>query len=569
MLLGQLTSALAIFFLGAVGLAWWPVSRLALAPAEKLAAASALSLTGLFLVSWTVFIFALPAATLWVLPAGGLLSLVLGRSALVATWRDLDGRAVIIGQLTVSAWCVGWLGTIASYSGGGWTSDWYEHWERATFFLEHRPLAEKFIGVYSLPARPPLANLVTASLLAVTRIDFAHYQLFSTLLASLGFLPAALLARRFGRSSGAISLCAVALMASPLFIQNATFAWTKLPAAFFALTALYFFLRSQEPGATVAMATLFSVSLSAGLLAHYSAGPYAVMLAAGWLWLGWRRLDSPDWQQATVCALLVAMVTLAIWFAWSLHAYGARETFLSNSSVTAASAHHGSQPAKIAANFRDTLVPHFLRALDRSLIEQQSPWGRCRDWCFQAYQLNLLLACGSVAWAAIIRELVAECRGRRRETKPRLRWFWIGFIAGVIVLGIATHGARDEWGLAHICLQALVLLALAFLAGRWPTLSPGWRIALIAGAAFDLVAGIFLQFAVQSYALDRWLAPGRPAEISFRSYTEPAFMNLAAKIKYKLVFFSDALAVSPAWLVAGLIGVLILAVRRAARVSAG
>ena len=40
----------------------------------------------------------------------------------------------------------------------------------------------------------------------------------------------------------------------PLLVQNATFAWTKLPAAAFVLTALYFFLRAQERGARILLA---------------------------------------------------------------------------------------------------------------------------------------------------------------------------------------------------------------------------------------------------------------------------------------------------------------------------
>lgn len=557
----DLARSLLLFLLIAFGIGWLPASRFPFAPAEKIVAAAALSLLGTFLIAWLIYVAALPAVALWFLPALGATGLLVRWRALADAWRDADGRAVIVGQLIVSVWCVGWLATIASYSGGGWTSDWFEHWQRVSFFLEHRPLDEKFIGVYSLPARPPLANIVTGALLAVTRLDFAHYQLFSTLLASLAFLPAALLARRFGRGSGAITVCVVAILASPLFVENATFAWTKLPAAFFALVALYFFLRAQEPGAPLAAALLFAASLSAGLLAHYSIGPYAVMLAAGWLWLGWRRLESADWLRATLGAVLLVAVLLATWFGWSLHAYGARETFLSNSSVTAGAAHQGSQLAKIAGNLRDTLVPHFLRPLDQSLIEQQSPWGRWRDWFFQNYQLNLLFACGSVAWLAIIRELLRT----GRHAAPRLRRFWIGFGAGVVLLGIATHGARDEWGLAHICLQALVLLALAFLAGRWSELSHRWRIAVLAGAAVDFLGGIALQFGVQSYAFDRWFAPGRPPEITLRSYTESAFMNLAAKIKHKLVFFSDALALPPGWIAVGLFILLLIAVRRAAR----
>ena len=98
------------------------------------------------------------------------------------------------------AWAGLWL--VASYSGGGWTSDWFEHWERTQFFLDRWPLDTKFLGFGALPARPPLANLVTGALLAVTRQDFAHYQFFTTLLNSLAFLPAALLARRFDQRLG-------------------------------------------------------------------------------------------------------------------------------------------------------------------------------------------------------------------------------------------------------------------------------------------------------------------------------------------------------------------------------
>ena len=560
-------NSLLLFGATALGLGWLPATRLPLAPAEKVAAAAALSLLGAFLFAWTIYVWALPAAALWALPMLGVVGLGLGWRGWIETWRDTDGRALIVGQMLVTGWCVGWLATIESYSGGGWAGDWFEHWERTRFFLEHGALDQKFLGLYSLTARPPLANVVTGALLAVTRSDFAHYQFFSTLLASLVFLPAALLARRFSRGSGAITVCAVVFMLNPLFVENATFAWTKLPAAFFVLVSLYFFLRAQEPGAPLAAALLCAASLAAGLLTHYSAGPYAVMLALGWLWLGWPRRDVTDWRRATVLAMLVGALTLATWVGWSLHAYGASETFSSNSSVTAGQAHVGSQLDKIACNLRDTLVPHFARRFDRSLITQRSPWGGWRDWFFQSYQLNLLFACGSVAWLVILRELVRVGRGVR-GVLVRRRTFWAAFTVGVIFLGIATHGARDEWGLTHICLQAFVLLALAFLAARWQELGRGWQIALFAGATVDFVGGIALNFGVQSYALDRWLAPGRPPEETLHSYTEIAFMNLAAKIQVKLGFFADVIRVPlplVLTLVATVLGIALWRARRTSR----
>ena len=251
---------------------------------------------------------------------------------------------------------------------------------------------------------------------------------------------------------------------------------------------------------------------------------------------------------------------------WSLRAYGSTETFFSNSSVTAGHSYSGNQFGKVARNLRDTLVPHFVRRLDRSLIAQRSPWGGWRDWFFQSYQLNLPLACGSVAWLVILCELVRVGRGMRRALARR-RTFWGAFAVGVILLGVATHGARDEWGLTHICLQALVLLALAFLAARWHALDRGWRIALVAGAAVDLVCGIALHFGVQSYALDRWFAPGRPPEDTFHSYTEVAFMNLAAKIQHQLGFFADVIRVPLPLVVALLATVLGVALWRARAMS--
>ena len=547
--------SLLVFLALAFGLAWPLAARLPLAAAEKIVASAVLSLVGTFAFAWIVFGWALPPATLWVLPAIGAAGLALGAGALAEAWRDTDGCAVIVGQLIVTAWCVGWLATIATYAGGGWSGDWFEHWERARFFLDHQPITQKFLGHDSLTARPPLANVVTAVFLTLTRADFAHYQLFSTLLATLVFLPAALLARRFGRNARAIAICAALFLVNPLLVQNATFAWTKLPAALFVLAALYFFLRAQERGAPLAAPLLCATSLGAGLITHYSAGPYAVMLALSWLGLGWAQRDERDWQRATALAALAGAAVLALWFGWAIATYGAHETFFSNSSVTTAAQYHGSQLGKILRNLRDTFVPHFIRSPDPSFIAQRNLLGRWSDWFFQNYQLNLPLACGSLAWLVIIRELVRA----RRGAGIRDRYFWGSLFAGVVVLGVGTHGARDEWGLAHICLQALVLLAVAFLAARWGHLSRAWRVALLVGAAIDLAGGIVLHGAMQSLAFGRWLAPGAANDIA-AGFSLPTKMNLNGKIVNHLAFFSDVFAAPLGLVLALLLALLALAV---------
>jgi len=85
-------------------------------------------------------------------------------------------------------------------------------------FPRARATRHVFNGFDPLVSRPPLANLVTGALLELTRDDFAHYQLISTLLASLAFLPAALLARRL--AARAPSRCSPCFHVQPLFVQT-------------------------------------------------------------------------------------------------------------------------------------------------------------------------------------------------------------------------------------------------------------------------------------------------------------------------------------------------------------
>jgi hypothetical protein len=553
--------AVHLLFVGLVtfGLAWPIAHRLGLDPAEKLVASMILSLLGIFALGWLTYVAALPVLTLWVAPSLAAAGLYLGRRTLVATLGDPTVRALLFAQFLVTAWCLGWLSLVASYSGGGWAADWVEHWERARFWLERGPLDQLFLGSYAVPARPPLINVVTGVFLSLTRFDFAHYQVISTVLASLAFLPSALLAHRFG-GRRAIALLAVLVAVSPLFLQNATFPWTKLPTAACVLAALYFFLRAHDPAPPRTAPVLLAACLATGLLAHYSAGPAAVVLALAWLALVWPRRRDPAWWRATFAAAAIGALILTTWFAWSVVQYGPAGTFLSSSSIQSPDARTGNQPLKILLNLRDTLVPHFLRPLDTALIAQRNFWGSVRDWFFQIYQLNLVFAFGSVAGFALIREA-----GRAyRTAESATRRGWTLALVSLVLLSVAVQGERDTWGLTHICLQSFVLLGLAFLAARWHGMSRPWRIALIVGAAFDFLAGIALHFAGQSFALDRWFAPaGTDPAATYTGYNGVALMNLAAKIQHRLAFVADLSPAPPALALALLAAILALMLARA------
>lgn len=560
----SLLGTVVLFAVVATGLAWPWVARRTLAPAEKLLATLALSLLGSFLLGWTRFVAQLPPALYWMLPLLAVAGLVWRRRELAALWRDPSARDLIVGQAIVTIWCLGWLASIATYSGGGWAADWFEHWERTCHFLARGEPETLFIEHASLTARPPLANVVIAALLALTRVDFAHYQLCSTLLGSLAFSPAALLARRWG-GPAAIPITAVLFLLNPMFVQNATFAWTKLPCTFFVLVGVWFFLRATDGGPPRGPALLCAASLAAAILTHYSAGPVALVLAAAWIFLGMRRRADIAWRQATAGAVVLGALLLGTWFGWAVVTYGVGGTLFANTSVQAADSSLFRQFGRIALNLRDTLVPHFLRPLDTTLIAQTSPWGAWRDWCFQLYQTNLLFAFGSLAWI-VFALVVRRCW---LTTPAPVRFAWAGAVGAVVVLGVAVHGARDTWGLAHICLQPVVFFGLAVLAAKAAGAPRHWRLLLAAGAVLDLALGLVLHFGVQNLTWDRWFRPGRSFDAIFAEYSPTAFMNVAAKVQHQLAFVSDVAAIPLPLLGGGLAACLAVALWRVRQRRAG
>lgn len=548
--------SLSLFALLSFGVAWPVAARLTGTAGERLLASVMLSWLTIFVVAWIVYVGALPHGVLWVLPGMSLGGLWLGRRALRDLWREAEVRDLAIAQAIVTASVVAWLALIVSYSGGAWVGDWFGHWQRTAFFLERGPRDILFNGFDPLTSRPPLANVVFGALAVLTRKDFAHYQLACAFLASLAFLPAAVFARRLGGRAN-VAVLAALLLVSPMFMQNATFAWTKLHAAFFTLAAFHFLLRTDAPDCPRA-GLLAAIALGAAILTHYSAGPFALVFAAVWLARG--RWRDAAWWRGTAVAALAGAAVLALWFGWALATYGAKGTFLTNTSVTDAATGAGTQLTNALLNVRDTIVPHFLRDVDYGFIAQRNPWGWWRDWFFQAYQINLVFLCGSVAWLAIVAALAKSAA----PVRPAVRVGWAAGIIVVALLGVLVHGARDRWGLAHICLQPLALGGLALLAARWEAIGPVWRRIVVAGAAVDFGLGIALHFGAQSLLIDQWVgsaAPGGPLD----GYSAHAQINWRAKLHFRHTFFGDAYANSEFVILPLLVGLLGFAAWRAAK----
>jgi hypothetical protein len=202
-----------------------------------------------------------------------------------------------------------------------------------------------------------------------------------------------------------------------------------------------------------------------------------------------------------------------------------------------------------------------VRGFQGRLFRQSSPWGSLRDQCFILYQVNLLFALGCVGWVVAGREGWRESKA----AAPGERAFWFLAIAGFVVGSIAVYGDREHYGITHICLQSVVLLGVAFIASRWENLPRGWKCALAAGCVADFVFGIALQFALEDFAIDLWLDPGRSLPDIARTYSAVAQENLDEKIIAQNPYFADILTARPALVLALLAAIFCMALLRARR----
>jgi hypothetical protein len=532
--------------------------RLRAAPLERLLAAVLFSCIGAYLVTFALYLLNVPAIWFGLWAVAGLAAAVLLRREWRAFGRDAEVRACLGPWAVVTTWILGALALIHHYSGGAWAGDWIEHYQRALFFLNHWPLNVRFLNLYALPARPPLANLAVGGLMALTARDYAHFQLGNTLFNTLAFLPAVTLLRHFTKSRSAPWLLALVWMLNPMMLQNATFAWTKQSTAFFVLTGLWFFLRGRQTGAAWRDHLAF-LALGTGALCHYSAGPYLVATALLYIVLerrnlahvaGWRRM-------AAVAAGGVALLTT--WLAWSLRHYGLHGTLLSNTTATDF-AGGGAWLRSFFGNVLFTLVPQPPWRLDDWMIfGSTDPIAIARDYSFMIYQANFLWAIGSGAWLAVLWLAVDAWRRREANRGPGVSLSaWIGWALLVFALSMAST-PLEEWGVAHGCLQPLVMLALVLLAARADRLPSLLRRVLVFTALVDFLLGLVLHLAIEHRDYrPEWL-PGQPLARVAADQNINMRINIQYKLLHGLDFIGDQVQ-APVLLVVGLLALLLMLV---------
>jgi hypothetical protein len=479
------------------------VRRLRWSPMEKLCGAVGLSLVLLYLAVFGAYCFLPglegPAYAAVAVACAGLG--VLGARDARQLFASAPVRRTTLGFLFLIGWNLLLLATIRNYSGGAWYGDWLEHFQRSLFFLHHYPAATPIFPSYILPARPPMMNVLAAFFMGLTQDRFEIFQVVFGFLNLMMFLSCCLMAAAIAGPRKARILPLVALFVlSPVVTVETTYTWTKGLAAFYVLLALWFYLAGWRKKDTVRMTVGF-LALSAGVLVHYSAGPYCVFLALHYLVCVFRSRPR-KWREAIICTA-VCLPFLLTWFAWSVRTYGARGTFASNTSVTSTQGYEGGNLGKIAANFADTFVPLLVRDPSLShLLDQPSRPGFIRDVAFLFYQPNLIFGMGLVGGPVVFWLLYRVFR-RSRRRGPEWR-FWLAMVPFCVLLGIASVGERDTAGSAHLTLLALEVLGLTLLACSLP-LRRAVAVAVLAGCAIDFSLGVFLQAHIEH--LDN--SPGR------------------------------------------------------------
>lgn len=397
-----------------------------------------------------------------------------------------DVQLLFVAFLVLEVACLTLVSAVRSYSGGLWCCDWEEHFERTRFFLETRPL-DRLFGGYQLGARPPLGNLIAAFPLALVPHRFEAYQLVMATCGALLIFPLAAIAAGLGRSSPLLLACA--LLANPMFVQNMLFPWTKLISAGFIVHGAHLAISAALHRAAVpAHAYLW---LGAGGAVHYSAAPWIIGAAMLDIWSPGR--SAGEKLRGVAVAVLCSLIPLLPWLTWSSFELGVRATFLSNTSITdSATMSFRQNFLKMLANSTLTIVPAHFVLFSLPELYGNGPLRSLREGAFMLYQNNLLVAFGSVGLIVLTQQTKAVLHNETR------RCFVVSAVA-IIVIGTAVIGSLSPFGLAHICLQPAVYLAIPLLAHVFTESTSLIRRAILAGWLIDVSLGTLLHVWYQRY----------------------------------------------------------------------
>jgi tetratricopeptide (TPR) repeat protein len=473
-------------------------------PLEKLCLAIGVSWILVYLAGTGIYLAHIPVVWHFAVSGAGLVLLLCSFGELKKLLANLQVRRVLLGFGLLLIWNMLILSVARHYSGGGWAGDWYEHYQRSLFFAKYLPRDMKFLDIYDLPSRPPMMNILCAHVMAQAGMQFEIFQTTSLALNLLIYFPCMLLLSALARRGRRQWMLAVVFFAaSPVLVQNVTFSWTKLFCGFYVLLGTWLYLRGWQKQDSFRIVAAF-MSMCAGLLVHYSAGPYLVFFSLHYavVWRYRRR----KWMEPAVTAVICTAL-LASWFVWSIAFYGLKTTVSSNTAVSdSQNLTLEGNLGKVGTNILYTLLPHPFHVsrheFDRYFL-QPNVLGHVRDYWFLIYQstwpMAMGMAGGVIVIYLIIRNIAFKSRSGEWGGGParRLRLFWGSFVVICGLLGIAVHGKAGDYGVAQICLLPMSILGITFLAANWPSLPRWLRYAAAGFVVVDFCLGVFLQMRME------------------------------------------------------------------------
>lgn len=222
---------------------------------------------------------------------------------------------------------------IPIYAGAGWFGDWYEHYFRARIYLLNLPKDTRILDLYTIPSRTPLFNLVNTFFLSIFGDSFSLYQMVSTLLNTIYFLPAYLLAKKiFG--GGIIPLFLLFVFLNPYLTRMATFTFSKSLTAYFVLMSIYFYIcfreqinKTDKLNFYSSYLTLSSLFASLAYLTHQSAMFYILVIILDIIFFLIRGKIRPS---LIYIPSLILVLSLLPWHLFVIKNYGLKEVVISS-----------------------------------------------------------------------------------------------------------------------------------------------------------------------------------------------------------------------------------------------
>jgi hypothetical protein len=117
---------------------------------------------------------------------------------------------------------------------------------------------------------------------------------------------------------------------------------------------------------------------------------------------------------------------------------------------------------------------------------------------FLIYQTNAIFGMGLIGGPAVLFLLYRSFWRKRGGHRQPQRFYWLMLVPFCLVLGIAAHPIAEDFGIAHVTLQPLIVLSLSLLAGNLASIPRVAASIVLLGCLIDFSLGVLLQTQVQS-----------------------------------------------------------------------